>query len=134
MQVWSIQKFHLYLYVEHSDVEVDHKALQFIFRSNNKLSAKSFQWQLELQRYSFDIKYQKGKEHIADFTCNIRHSKDKKRKDIENPEQFYVNFVTQCVVPITMSLSQIKKASTNDCETQSLLKTTRTGKWYKENH
>ena len=70
-------------------VIVDHKALKFVFGSNSKLGAKKiFRWQLELQRYSFNMKYQKGKEHIPDFVLHIHHSKDQKRQDIENSEQF----------------------------------------------
>ena len=60
---------------------------KIIFGSNTKISAKIFRWQLEWQRYSFAIKYWKGKEHIADFISPMRHSKDEKGQDIENPEQ-----------------------------------------------
>ena len=72
------------------------------------------------------------REHITVFISCIRHSKDEKGWDNENPEKFYLNFVTQYAIPITMSLSQIMEASANDSETQSLLKAIRTGKWYEQ--
>ena len=34
----------------------------------------------------FDVKYQKVKEHIADFILRIRHTKTEKHQDIENTE------------------------------------------------
>ena len=125
-------KIHLYLNAKHFDVVVGHKTLKSIFGSNSKLSTNIFRWQLELQKYSFDINYQKGKDHGADFISRILHSKDEKRQDIENPRQFYVNFVTQHVILIIMLLFQIKEASANDSEAQSLLKAIRTRKWYEQ--
>ena len=104
-----------------------------IFGSNSKLSVKIFCWQLELQCHIFDIIHQTETEHIADFTFCICNSKDTNLPQIENPEQFYMNFVIRDPIPISMSLSQMKETDTEiDTEIQSILKTIRTGKCYEQ--
>ena len=106
--VWSIEKLQIYLYGKHFTAVVDHQALKYIFNPRSKLNAKIFRWQLELQKYDFTVKYQKGNEHIADFISRIRRDTNENNQNEGTVEEF-VNFVTHYAVPKTMSISRFEK-------------------------
>ena len=64
--VWSCEHFHVYLYDADFDLLTDYKALEFIFSSRSKPSARIGQWMLRLQPYRYKVIHIVGSKNIAD--------------------------------------------------------------------
>ena len=67
--VFALKKFDQMTYGRHLTVVSDHKPLEIIFKKPLAKAPRRLQsMMLNLQRYSFDLKWQPGKEmHVADF-------------------------------------------------------------------
>lgn len=55
---WEIEKFRVYMYVLNLKVVTDHKPLVNIFKPRRKPPVKFERWLLNLQGYTFTVKYQ----------------------------------------------------------------------------
>ena len=49
--VWACERFHVYLYGKHFELETDHKPLEVIYSSKSHSSARIKRWVLRLQPY-----------------------------------------------------------------------------------
>ena len=64
--VFSVQKFHKYLYGRHFIIESDHRPLSFILRNSKVISPTTsssiIRWTLTLSAYSFTIRHKPGRD------------------------------------------------------------------------
>lgn len=63
--VWSVERFHYYLFGRKSDLITDHKPLDIIFGPNSRPCARIERWVLRFQSYKYNVIYEAGKSNIA---------------------------------------------------------------------
>lgn len=100
--VWSVERFHFYVFGKEFELITDHKPLVIFER-----------WVLRIQSYNYKVIYKPGKENIADslsrLTCNYKKD-DKFNEDSEH----YVNFIISNALPKAIKLDQIVVESVQD--------------------
>ena len=83
---------------------------------------------MRLQPFNFKVIYRKGSLNEADYLS--RHPAVIEREQITSTSaEEYVNYVTNCSVPKSMTLDEIKKATHNDPVLQKVKKCLKEGKW-----
>ena len=71
--VWGVRKFERYLYGKHFVLETDHQPLKSLQR--NPSNSRLMRWSLQLQPYSFTVRYIPGKEnHGADYLSRASYN------------------------------------------------------------
>ncbi|CAB4036898.1 Retrovirus-related Pol poly from transposon, partial [Paramuricea clavata] len=127
--VWGIEHFRMFLIGSEFDVITDHKALESIFNNpRSRPPARIERWMMRLQPFNFKVIYRKGSLNEADNLS--RHPAVIEREQITSTSaEGYVNYVTNCSVPKSMTLDEIKKATHNDPVLQKVKKCMKEGKW-----
>ena len=115
--VWSCERFHVYLYGADFDLLTDHKALEFIFSSRSKPSARIEPWMLRLQPYRYKVIHIAGSKNIADSLSRLFNENVIKNDD--NIDE-YVNLIVKYATPIALTTREIEKASNADKELRNL--------------
>ena len=83
---------------------------------------------MRLQPFNFKVIYRKESLNEADYLS--RHPAVIEREQITSTSaEEYVNYVTNCSVPKSMTLDEIKKATHNDPVLQKVKKCLKEGKW-----
>jgi len=62
--IWTVDKFHRYLYGQHLTLESDHHPLEYLQTSHSK-NPKLMRWSLALQPYRYTVRYIKGTENVV---------------------------------------------------------------------
>ena len=127
--VWGIEHFRMFLIGSEFDVITDHKALEAIFNNpRSRPPARIERWMMRLQPFNFKVIYRKGSLNEADYLS--RHPITIAREEIASASaEDYVNYVTNCSVPKSMTLEEIKKATRDDLVLQKVRKCLKEGKW-----
>ncbi|CAB3987363.1 Hypothetical predicted protein [Paramuricea clavata] len=127
--VWGIEHFRMFLIGSEFDVITDHKALESIFNNpRSRPPARIERWMMRLQPFNFKVIYRKGSLNEADYLS--RHQAVIEREQITSASaEEYVNYVTNCSVPKSMTLDEIKKETHNDPVLQKVKKCLEEGKW-----
>ena len=115
--VWGCERFHLYLVGTQFDLITDHKPLEIIYSPKSKPPLWIEHWLLRLQQYKFNIKYRPGSSNPADVSSTIAEK--------------YVNFIQSHSVPTSLTLDEIRTATLNDPELQSVTNAVKEERWNK---
>ena len=130
--VWWIEHYRLFLIGSQFDLITDHKALEAIF--NNPRSnppARIERWMLQLQPYNFTVIYRTGSLNESDYMS--RHPASKGDTSMtENIADAYVNFIVNHSVLKSMTLDEIKDATTKDPVMTKLRESIYTRHWDKQ--
>ncbi|XP_064479202.1 uncharacterized protein LOC135392418 [Ornithodoros turicata] len=69
--VWGVQNFRTFLYGRKFTIQTDHEPLFYINKQKH-LNSRIMRWSLQLQEYSFRVKYIKGTENrVADYLSRM---------------------------------------------------------------
>jgi hypothetical protein len=111
--IWACEHFDMYLRgAPHFRVVTDHKPLLSIWK-RPKPPLRIERWGLKLQPYKLEITYRPGKDNPADYMS--RHpveSHDASRE--EDMAEKYQHFVAQEATLKSMSLDEVKLATSGD--------------------
>jgi hypothetical protein len=92
---WGTEKFHYYLFGREFNLVIDHKPLDFIFRSvghdGKRAATRAEGFALRLSCYRFKIHVTKGKHNITDFLS--RRGQNNADEFTEWPERFEINSI-----------------------------------------
>ena len=126
--VWGCERFHLYLVGSQFDLITDHKPLEIIYSPKSKPPLRIERWLLRLQQYKFNIKYRPGRTNPADVLSRQPLFTNYKSTTIAEK---YVNFIQNHSVPKSLTLKEIRDATLDDPELQSVTCAVKEGRWSK---
>ena len=124
--VWSCERFHVYLYGKHFELETDPKPPKVIYSNKSRPSARIERWVLRLQPYEFTVKYRPGPQNVADAL--LRSTQNPPVKDDKLAEE-YIRYITENVASRAVSIQVIKELSAEDEEITKLRKCVHTSNW-----
>lgn len=111
--VWSVERFHFYLFGRYFDLITDHKALEVIFAPKSKPCARIERWVLRLQSYKFKVIYRPGKYNIADPLSRLVTT-EKPQPCFDLGTESYVNNIVSFAAPVAIKLAEIEELSQTD--------------------
>jgi len=117
--VWACERFHVYLYGKHFELETDHKPLEVIYSSKSQPSARIERWVLRLQPYEFTVMYRPGPQNIADALSRLTQ---KVSNESKNVVEEYIRYVAENAAPRAIPIQKIEQASAEDEEIAMLRK------------
>lgn len=115
--VWAVEHFDIFLQGKEFELVTDHKPLETIFGPKSKPCARIERWVLRLQSYKYKVKYEPGKNNIADSLSRLCK--------IQSPSEYRDNYVQNIVEqskPAAVSLQEIIEYSRQDPEIQKIKK------------
>ena len=124
--VWACERFHVYLYGKHFELETDHKPLEVIYSSKSQPSARIERWVLRLQPYEFTVMYRPGPQNIADALSRLTQEISNESKNVAEE---YIRHVAENAAPRAIPIQEIEEASAEDEEIALLRKCVQTDDW-----
>jgi len=123
--VWGCEKFHLFLYGKQFTLITDHLPLKYIYSgSRTKFSPRIERWILRLQPYSFNLTHKAGKTNIADpLSRLIAPSSGSSPPTTSHEAEDYIKFTVTSAVPEAITEDEIRQATANDAELQTIMTT-----------
>ena len=123
--VYGVEHFHLYLYGGCFRIITDHKPLLGIVNSKSPTTARMERWRLRLMSYRATLEYRPGKDNPADFIS--RHPYTSPRR--ENKAEQYISYIASHAVPKSLTLEEIRHATSHNEELQRVMEAVKTGRW-----
>ena len=123
---WACERFHVYLYGKHFELETDHKPLEVIYSSKSQPSARIERWVLRPQPYVFTVKYRPGPQNIADALSRLTREAPNEGKNVAEE---YIRYVAENAAPRAIPIQEIEEASAEDDEITMLRKCVQTNDW-----
>ena len=118
--VWGCERFQLYLIGTEFDLLTDHMPPERIFNPKHKTSARVERWSLRLQPFMFNIRHIPGKDNPTDVLSRMPLMEKIKESRLRTEE--YINEIIRYARPAAISLEEIKKATEEDEELKSVIK------------
>uniref|UniRef100_H2ZZ81 Gypsy retrotransposon integrase-like protein 1 n=1 Tax=Latimeria chalumnae TaxID=7897 RepID=H2ZZ81_LATCH len=129
--VWACEHFHIYVYGTPFSVYTDHKPLVAIYGNpKSKPPACIERWLLRLQPYDVTVVYREGKDNPTDYISRHPAKGTKLASREEMIVEEFVNYVALHMVPVALTLEDIKSAISSDPTLQAVARAISTGKWF----
>lgn len=129
--IWACEHFDMYTNgAHHFTVITDHKPLENIWKKPNP-PARIQRWGLRLQPYKLTIKYQPGNTNPSDYLSRHPPNNNNKPNLQQYVAESYVNFIAFNSTPRSMTLDDIKEATSKDKTLTTVMNFVRTSQWYK---
>lgn len=111
--VWSVEKFHYYLYGKHFFVVTDHRPLEVIFGERSRPCLRIERWVLRLASYDFEVIYKPGKNNIADpFSRMCQNSIE--THSFDEVSEHWVRHIAEVSRPKAIRRDEMEEESKND--------------------
>ncbi|XP_060076193.1 uncharacterized protein K02A2.6-like [Ylistrum balloti] len=130
--VWACGKFHIYLYGIDFELVTDHKPLEILYGPKSKPNARIERWVMRLMPYNFRIRYQPGKQNIADALSRLVKRKHSGVTDLQTETEHYVRAVAERSTPKAMTTREVEEKSKSDPELTLVRKALSADQWEKE--
>ena len=131
--VWACEHYDMYTNGAKSfTVITDHKPLENIWKKP-KPTPRIERWGLRLQPYKLTIKYQPGSSNPSDYLSRHPINTGKISLQQKVAEQ-HVNFIANTSTPKSMTLDEIKDATSKDKTLQKIISFVQTSRWYEMKH
>lgn len=126
--VWSVERFHFYIFGKEFELVTDHKPLEVIFGPRAKPCARIERWVLRIQSYKYKVIYKPGKSNIADPLSRLVKWQDNQEKNSD----VYVKWIVSHAEPKAIKIEQIESESALDKVIQSVKKAIDENNWSDE--
>ena len=125
--IWSVERFHQFLYGRKFQIRTDHKALKEVLSgkaTNSTAPARISRWATRLLPYSFTVQYVRGAENVvADGLSRL----PLELPDEVDSHQISVSSIVEGNIPC-ITLTQLHQASLADDEIQEVIQCVK-NKW-----
>lgn len=108
--VWSVERFHFYVFGREFELISDHKPLEVIFGAKSKPCARIERWVLRLQSYKYKVIYKPGKTNIADPLSRLVKWSNVQSDNSDT----YVNWIISHAEPKAIKIEEISEESAKD--------------------
>ena len=125
-----LQKFHYYIYDREFTVNTDHQPLTKLLSSRGNPTPRIQRWLLQLQPYSYIIKYEPGYMNASDVLSRNPLPSDTNTV-CEDTEHFNNNIISDAV-SLSVSLNEIKSETFSDHDLCSIIQSVNTNFWDKK--
>ena len=126
--VFSLEKFHQYIYGTHVNIESDHKPLEIITRKQLCQAPPRLQRMLlRLQRYDYTLRYTPGKDMVIADTLSRAYIPHTPSDDLEEELDCAVHMVLEKSSATDKGLQNVRKNTETDHTLQKLKGFIRTG-------
>lgn len=126
--IWSVERFHYYLFGRTFELVTDHKALETLFAPKSKPCARLERWVMRLMSYKFTVIYKPGKTNIADPLSRLAISEETPSNN-GNEADCYVKWILSQSEPKAIKLREIDEKSKNDEIIQAVKQAMDTNVW-----
>lgn len=114
--IWAMEKLFVYLYGIKFTLITDCKPLEYLFnRVQSKPSARIERWILRLQSYDFVVRYEPGKNNIADPLSRMSQGLEESIGDIDT-----VAWLAEEIRPSALSIEEIETETKRDDKLQAV--------------
>lgn len=129
--VWSVERFHFYVFGREFELVTDYKSLEAIFSPKSKPCARIERWVLRLQSYKYKAIFKPVKTNIADpLSRLISGQVDEINETNErHNDEVYVNWIVTHSTPRAIKTEQIANESLVDNTIQAVKKALYTNDW-----
>lgn len=128
--VWSIERFHHYLYGRSFELVTDHKPLETIFGPRSRPCARIERWVLRLQSYKYKVMFRPGKSNIADPLSRLACSAPSTLGcNLSKVSTDYVNWVIDNAEPKAVKITEIESVSAKDADIDAVREALTGGEW-----
>jgi len=128
--VWAVERLHTFVYGSAFDRVTDRQALESILGSPKaRMPARIERWGLRLSPYRFRVIHRPGKDNPADYLSRHTGATPTDHDRSAQVAEDYINMVTHCAVPKTMSLDETRDATRADPTLQQLQRLIHDGRW-----
>lgn len=125
--VWAVERFSVYLVGRRFELETDHKPLEAIFAPTSRPCPRIERWVLRLQSFTFDVKYRKESDNIADPFSRLTDHRPASGEPNEEREHFLILAILESTA---VDVSEVEEASITDRELTLVRDSLRSGLWH----
>lgn len=126
--VFACERFHQWLYGIHFILVTDHKPLEYLFTPRSKPNARIERWVLRLQPYSYQVKYEKGNNNIADPLSRLVKFNQSQKQNMDDLDD-HVYWVVRESVPRALTMQEINRESEKDATLIEVRRAIETSNW-----
>lgn len=127
--VWSVERFHFYIYGKEFELVTDHRALETIFSPKSRPCARIERWVLRLQSYSYKTVFKPGKTNIADPLSRLIPEATGKTNTVSDDDETYINWIVMHSTPKAIKTEHITSESLNDKTIQAVKRAIHNNDW-----
>ena len=124
-----LQKFHYYIYDREFTVNTDHQPLTKLLSSRGNPTPKIQRRLLQLQPYSYIIKYEPGYMNASDVLS--RNPLPSDTNTVREDTEHFNNKIISDAVSLSVSLDEIKRETLSDHDLCSIIQSVNTNFWEK---
>lgn len=126
--VWSVERFHYYLYGKHFFVITDHRPLEIIFGPRSRPCLRIERWVLRLSSYDFDVKYRPGKNNIADPFSRMSVGEGE-TESFDEISESWIRHIAEVSRPRSIMHGELEEESKKDELIQKIKAAVHSGEW-----
>lgn len=126
--VWSVERFHFYLYGKQFYLVTDHRPLEVIFGPRSKPCLRIERWVLRLQSYDYKVVYRPGKENIADPFSRLCQN-EPSEKSFDEISEAWIGQICEVTRPKAIKMVDLEAASREDEMIKSVKQAITSGNW-----
>jgi hypothetical protein len=124
--VWSVEKFHYYLYGKSFSLVTDHRPLEVIFGPRSKPCLRIERWVLRMQSYDYKVVFRPRKNNITDPFSRLCQDAP---NSVSLDEFSWIRQISDVSRPKAIKMVELEMESRKDKMIQSVKDAISSGRW-----
>lgn len=129
--VWSVEKFHYYLYGKEFTIVTDHRPLEVIFAERSRPCLRIERWVLRLSSYRFKVVYRSGSSNVADPFSRLCQ-RDPEKESFDEISEMRISQITEISRPKAIKREELEAACEDDETINDVKEAMKSDEWKKE--